>query len=175
MTMSNSGIINQILFDYEELGAARIIELCSLLKPKLLRWLGANHPDNRTRKIFFELTNVRVGAGTCINCNFIVSDDYKSLLVIGERVAISPNVTIICASAPNNSHLVEKTYVKNHLVVSKEIVIEDDVWIGANVTILPGVRIAKACIIGAGSVVAHSTLPNAIYSGVPATFKRTIT
>jgi len=48
------------------------------------------------------------------------------------------------------------------------IVIEDDVWIGANCTILDGVRIAKGCIIGAGSVVSKSTEPFGIYAGVPA-------
>ena len=46
--------------------------------------------------------------------------------------------------------------------------IEDDVWIGANCTILDGVRIAKGCIIGAGSVVSKSTEPFGIYAGVPA-------
>ncbi|WP_417806940.1 acyltransferase [Thioclava sp.] len=46
--------------------------------------------------------------------------------------------------------------------------IEDDVWIGANCTILDDVRLAKGCVIGAGSVVSKSTEPFGIYGGVPA-------
>lgn len=73
-------IINTLMFDKE------------LLPNKILRWLGSNHPDNKTRKVFFRLT---IGKDTVINQNFIVSDNYEPLLEIGNRV------TIICASSPN--------------------------------------------------------------------------
>lgn len=46
--------------------------------------------------------------------------------------------------------------------------IEDDCWIGANVTILPGVTIGKGCTIGAGSVVSKSIPPYSVAVGVPA-------
>lgn len=44
----------------------------------------------------------------------------------------------------------------------------DDVWIGAGVKILDGVKIGKGCVIGANSVVTHSLKPFGIYVGVPA-------
>ena len=47
-------------------------------------------------------------------------------------------------------------------------VIEEDVWIGARAIILPGIHIAKGCIIGAGAVVTKNTEPYGIYGGVPA-------
>lgn len=50
----------------------------------------------------------------------------------------------------------------------KPIVIEDDVWIGSRVTILPGVRVGKGAIIGAGSVVTKEVLPYTIVAGNPA-------
>ena len=37
--------------------------------------------------------------------------------------------------------------------MGKEIVVEEDVWIGGNVVVLPGVRLGKGCVVGAGSVV----------------------
>lgn len=164
----NSPIIQKLLFEYETLGRDEIVCLCKELPPKIVRWLGSNHPDNRTRKVFFEVTNVQIGEGTVINPNFIVSDGFQPILKIGERVAISPNVTIICESAPNNSKLLEFEYVKNHLICTKPVVIEDDVWIGANSVILPGVRVGKCSIIGAGSIVTKDVDPYTIVAGVPA-------
>ena len=48
------------------------------------------------------------------------------------------------------------------------ITIGSGVWIGADVTILPGINIADGCVIGAGSVVAKSTQPDGLYCGNPA-------
>ena len=48
------------------------------------------------------------------------------------------------------------------------IVIEDDVWIGANVVVLKGVTVGRGAIIAAGSVLTHSVAPFEIWGGVPA-------
>jgi acetyltransferase-like isoleucine patch superfamily enzyme len=48
------------------------------------------------------------------------------------------------------------------------IVIEDDVWIGASVTILPGVRIKKGSMVAAGAVVARDVEEGVVVGGVPA-------
>jgi len=166
--ISRSVIIAKIMFEWDILGCDNIRELCIGFSPKILRWLGAHHPDNKTRKIFYELTNVSIGEGTVINQNFIVSDNYNKLLFIGERVAISPNVTIICVSGPNNSSLANNEYVKNKLIVTKKVIIENDCWVGSNVVILPGIRIGKESIVGAGSIVTKDIENKSIYSGAPA-------
>jgi len=54
----------------------------------------------------------------------------------------------------------------------KHTVIEDDVAIGAGSTILPGVRIKKGALIGAGSVVTHDIGENEVWCGNPAKFRR---
>lgn len=54
------------------------------------------------------------------------------------------------------------------------VVIEENVWIGQNVSIMPNVTIGKGCIIGANSVVTHSFPPNSILAGVPAKIVRRI-
>ena len=51
---------------------------------------------------------------------------------------------------------------------SAPVVIEDDVWIGANVTILKGVTIGHGSVIAAGAVVTQSFPPYSIIGGVPA-------
>lgn len=48
------------------------------------------------------------------------------------------------------------------------IIIDDDVWLGLRVIVMPGVHIKKGCIIGAGAVLTKSTEENGIYAGVPA-------
>lgn len=165
--MKKSSIIQRIMFDYETLEDKDIRRLCRDLAPKILRWIGANHPDNRTRKIFYEQTGIAIGEGTVINQHFIVFDTYKKLLEIGKRVAIASNVTIICDSAPNNSLLQNNKYVVDHLICSKKVVIKDDVWIGAGAIIMPGVTLGKMSIIGAGAVITKDVSDGAIVAGIP--------
>src|ERR1700747_1557118 len=117
--------IAKLMFDYESMAIAEIEELIKVLSFKQMRWLAAHHPDNRTRKPFLQKSNIQIGDDTVINQNFIVSDNYKPLLYIGKRVAISPNVTIICASGPNNSDLKNNQYVKENLICEKKVVIGD--------------------------------------------------
>nr|WP_284498322.1 acyltransferase [Legionella maioricensis] len=49
-----------------------------------------------------------------------------------------------------------------------ECYIEDDCWVGMNVCLMPGVRIRRGCVIGAGAIVTRTTEPYSIYAGVPA-------
>ena len=48
------------------------------------------------------------------------------------------------------------------------VVIEDNVWIGANVTVMPGVTIGKHSVVAAGSVVTTDIPPDTMAAGVPA-------
>jgi len=48
------------------------------------------------------------------------------------------------------------------------VIIESGSWLGMNVAILPGVTVARGCVVGAGAVVIQSTLPNGLYAGVRA-------
>ena len=50
----------------------------------------------------------------------------------------------------------------------RAVIIEDDVWIGARVTILPGVHIGKGSVLGAGSVITSDVPPYAVVGGNPA-------
>lgn len=58
--------------------------------------------------------------------------------------------------------------------IGKDIVIKNGSWIGARVTILPGVTVGEGCIIAAGSVVTKDCLPNTMYGGVPAKFIKSL-
>lgn len=56
--------------------------------------------------------------------------------------------------------------------VNSPIVIEDGTWVGARVTVMPGVTIGAGSVVAAGSVVTTDCEPNSLYAGVPAVFKR---
>lgn len=92
-----------------------------------------------------------------------------SLVIIGDRVQMGPNVHIYTAGH-ETSVLSRIKFVE----FGHPIRIEDDCWIGGNVTILPGVTIGRGCTVGAGSVVTKSLPPYSVALGSPAKIVKTI-
>ena len=96
-------------------------------------------------------------------CSFILA---KSQLVIGNYVMFGPNVTI--RGGNHRTDVVGKYMyeVREKLPENdKNVIIEDDVWIGCNVTILKGVHIGRGAIVGAGSIVVKDIPPYTIHVG----------
>jgi acetyltransferase-like isoleucine patch superfamily enzyme len=92
-----------------------------------------------------------------------------SCIKIGCKVMFGPNVSLL-GGDHNTSKLGEYMYdvkEKNHKT-DAPIIIEDDVWVGANVIILKGVTIGTGSIIAAGSIVTKSYEAYSIIGGVPA-------
>ncbi|MDJ0818620.1 MAG: acyltransferase [Desulfobacterales bacterium] len=166
--MDRSALINKLLFEFDILSEKQMRKMALQLPKKIVRWLGIIHPDNRTRKIFYRATGVYVGEGTVLNANLIIEDSYNHVVEIGKRVSIAPGVMLIANAAPNNSNLQNIPYVKNNLIVSKKVSIEDDAWIGAGAIILPGIIVGKSAIVGAGSVVTHNVEQFTVVAGSPA-------
>ena len=85
---------------------------------------------------------------------------------IGNDVLIGPNCNIV----PVNHNIRDRNIpirLQGYPESKGGIVIEDDVWLGASVTILDGVKIGKGAVIGAGSVVTKNIEPYSINFGVP--------
>lgn len=85
---------------------------------------------------------------------------------IGDFVMIGPNSVLL-----NSTHNFARTDIPMVLqgsLLNRNPEIEDDVWIGRNVIIMPGIKIGKGCIIGAGAVVTKDIPPYWIAGGVPA-------
>ena len=108
----------------------------------------------------FHGKNIKIGQNFFANHNFIVIDMCE--VIIGNNVMIGPNVTIITANHPKSPK-----QRKENLEFGAKVVIEDDVWIAAGVTICPGVTIGNNSIIGAGSVVTKSIPENVVAYGIP--------
>lgn len=105
-------------------------------------------------------THIHIGDHFYSNFNLTLIDDAH--ITIGNNVLIGPNVVISTAGHPENTDIRHQGYQ-----YSKDITIEDGVWIGAQVVVLPGVRIGKNSIIGAGSVVTKDIPENVVAYGVP--------
>ncbi|KAH2906874.1 hypothetical protein KXV75_007113 [Aspergillus fumigatus] len=87
------------------------------------------------------------------------------LVTIGNNVEIGPNVNIITGEHETK---IEARRKHRGTEFTREVIIGDDCWIGANVTILAGVTIGSGCSIGAGSVVKRDIPPYSIAVGSPA-------
>ncbi len=95
---------------------------------------------------------------------------------IGKYCAISWDTTINAISHPYNHLTISAfpyvprvgNFVKKRKQTYKEVIIKNDVWIGANSVIMPGVTIGNGAIIGAGAVVTKDVPDYAIVVGVPA-------
>lgn len=112
-------------------------------------------------------TNVHVGDNFYANFNLVIVDDIE--VYIGDNVMIAPNVTI----SPTGHPVDPETRITGKQF-SIPVTIEDNVWIGANSVILPGIKIGKNSVVGAGSVVTKDVPENVVAVGNPCRVLREI-
>lgn len=133
---------------------------------------------------------VRVGSNTNIHMGFWLDcgggQEATGFLQIGENCLVQPYATmnaagagitigdnVICGQmvsihAGNHVYSDTERLIREQGTTHKGVVIEDDCWIGAKVTILDGVTIGRGSVVGAGAVVTKSLLPLSIAAGNPA-------
>lgn len=116
------------------------------------------------------LCNLSVGDGTSIPKGSTI---YCTIapLTIGKKVIFGPKPTIITGDHRIDvigKYIMDVTDAEKGQEHDAPIVIEDDVWCGANVTILKGVTIGRGSVVAAGAVVTKSFPPYSIIGGVPA-------
>src|SRR5262245_32305580 len=122
---------------------------------RLLRWCGYD-----------------IGRDVYIADDLLIAEELEDRhnLTLGDRVSIAPRVTIVLSSHPNNSRIRPVAPVTR-----APVILEADVWLGAGVVVLPGVRIGRGAIVGANSVVTHDVPPLHIVAGQPAKTIRVLT
>lgn len=107
---------------------------------------------------FYHPAGVRIGEGTIVGEKVVL--DGRASLCIGNHVDIASEVMIY-----NSEH---DLYADDFAPIEEPVVIEDYVFIGPRAIILPGVKISKGAVVGAGAVVTKDVAPGAIVGGVPA-------
>lgn len=158
----------------------RAIELCGKLnaipstdedaREALIRELFAEVGENVSIGPGFNCDyglHIRVGKSFLTNYNVTILDIMP--VTIGDYIMIGPNTMISTVNHP-----ISPMGRRKHLGVGKPVTIGNDVWIGGNVTILPGAHIGNNVIVAAGAVVTKDVPDNCIVGGVPAKIIREI-
>ena len=92
-------------------------------------------------------------------------------VTIGSHVNLAQGITI---TALNHNFDDSEKRIDQQGISTKEVVLEDDIWVGANAVILPGVTIGKHAVVAAGSIVTKDVPPHSLVAGVPAKVIRQI-
>jgi len=109
--------------------------------------------------------NVSIGGNahlSCLNAKCVIKGD----------TAIAEHLTVHTGNHAhiNGLFITDITEENKPKGYDQDVIIERDVWIGCNVTLLSGVTIGRGCTIAAGAVVVKNTPPYAVIGGVPAKF-----
>jgi acetyltransferase-like isoleucine patch superfamily enzyme len=138
------------------------------IKKKLLKLIAKQLPGCGLRISLLRMCGYIIGNSVYIGEDFIIIDDlgdtqFNFNLSIGDRASISPRVTFVLHTQPNESRIVP--YVNSH---KGSITIDSDAWIGTGAVILPNVTIGEGAVVGANSVVTKNVAPYTVVGGVPA-------
>jgi acetyltransferase-like isoleucine patch superfamily enzyme len=108
--------------------------------------------------VFVTGYNIHIGNNVVVNRRVYL--DGRIGIRIHDNVSISPEVYIMSLSHDPND--------PSFALRGSEVIIEEDVWIGARAMIMPGVRVGKGAVVAAGAVVTKNVEPYQIVAGVPA-------
>lgn len=104
--------------------------------------------------------NIRIGENFFMNMNCVILDG--AMVTFGDNVFIAPGCGFYTAGHPLDSERRNRG-----LEYARPITVGNNVWIGAQVCVLPGVTIGNNTVIGAGSVVTKSIPANVLAAGNP--------
>lgn len=148
------------------------VSLIKKIQRKIGKFIAKYFPLNSIRVIGLKLAGFHIGKKVYIGGDLLIASlisENTCDLIIKDRVAIGPRVTLILSSDANWSNLMDKIDP-----VKGRIILEEDCWIGAGAIILPNVTVGASSIIGAGSIVTKSVPPNTVVAGNPARVLKTL-
>lgn len=149
----------------------RLLKVPFFSSHKLYKSLGVNYIGDggliSSHTLIGDYKNIYLHERAEINLGcFIVA---KDKIVIGKNSTLAYGTTILTSANPNGPfNKLSELYPK----MTAPVIIGEDVWIGANSTILPGVTIGDYCVVAAGSVVINDVPDGALVAGNPAKIKK---
>ena len=148
----------ELVFKFNSLSPSKRIEKDEIIK-KLFGKVGKNFFIRSTLYTDYGY-NIEIGENFYANVNCVILDAAK--VRFGDNVSIAPNCGFYTAGHPFD---VEQRNLG--LEYARPITIGNNVWIGAQVCVLPGVTIGDNCVIGAGSVVCKDIPAGSLAVGNP--------
>lgn len=163
-----SWLFTQILYR-----PARLIRLPVYIRGKRhIRWGQGFTTGVGLRMDAFVETGIAIHIGNGVQLNDYVHIAAIESVTIGNDVLIASKVFITDHNhgsyGKNGQHSSPTIAPAERQLVSAPVIIEDRVWLGENVSVLPGVRIGEGVVVAANSVVTHDLPPNTIAAGAPA-------
>lgn len=133
--------------------------------------------SSECKKLIDELFNNTLGENTVIHPpvftlladkvkigkNVVILNGFQCMSAGGLTIEDDTMISLNCTIATNNHDFYER-----NIITCKPVHIKRNVWIGVNVTILPGVTIGENAVVGAGAVVTKDVPDNAVVVGSPA-------
>jgi acetyltransferase-like isoleucine patch superfamily enzyme len=108
---------------------------------------------------------IEIGAHSHIGARCSIwAGDTSGRIRLGHHALLGPEVMITAS----NYGIAPGTPVMDQPKIERDVIIGDDVWLGARVIVLPGVEIGDGCVVGAGAIVTRSLPPHSIAVGNPA-------
>ena len=114
--------------------------------------------------------HIEIGDNSFIGHDCLLIAAHGSRIRIGKNVDLAPRCTIV-----TGTHAIGGPEHRAGPGEARDITIEDGVWAGACVTILPGVRVGKGSVLAAGAVVSKDVEDNVLCGGTPARVIRSLT
>lgn len=151
-------------------GAERGVNMKGVVK-RALKLLVRQAPTSWLRSALLRLCGYAIGKDAYVGEGLIIVDEPsdQGMVRVGDRVAISPRVTLVVSSRPNRSRIAPYVPVKH-----AAITIENDAWLGTGAVILPGITIGEGAVVGANSVVTRDVRPYTVVLGCPARVLREV-
>ncbi len=150
------------------LGLSYVLDkVLSVVYKKCMKSCGCNVFLRPSKSDIKGLNNIRIGNNTSIPRGAVLSASVS--LTIGNNVIFGPEPAIFTGN--HRIDIVGRFMSDVHEKLPENdmpVTIEDDVWVGARVTILKGVTIERGCVVAAGSVVTKSLPCYSISGGIPA-------
>lgn len=152
----------------------RLITAAALILPNI----AANLPSHNLRRLALRLLGMRIGKDCAIYGGSEVrapwSIELGNFVSLGHRAVLDGRGGLVIGDCVNLSSEVmlwtnQHDYRQDDFpITAAPITIEAYAWLGPRVIVLPGVTVARGCVIGAGAVVTRDTEPFGLYAGVPA-------
>jgi maltose O-acetyltransferase len=166
LLMEERALAKEILFDFNNSRPAQVEERNILVKKLFGKTSAAFYIEPPLRCDYGY--NIEIGKNFYANYNLVMLDCAK--IIIGDSVFIGPNVGIYTAGHPLHFDLRNQEYE-----YALPITIGNNVWLGGNVVINPGIKIGDNTVIGSGSVVTKDIPANVLAFGNPCRVIRQIT